>query len=137
MKILNKIPVSIIIAVLLLVGIAMGFRSPEAKNSLGAGGQNTSFSSFSNQTVVLASASASTLLLATSSSRQYALVTNDSTSTSIYLGMTGGGPARAGDGVMLRAGGSYEIKDVNLYTGAIYVIGGGNQTGSTTIAAKQ
>ncbi len=109
---------------------------PHPEKALGAGGQNTFIDKFTDSTEVLASTTASTLLLATSTSRQYAIIGNNSASSTIYLSLTGGGAAVVNKGVMLVAGASYEIKDSNLYTGAIYVITKTN-IASTTVAAKQ
>ena len=126
--------------VILLVAVfGLNLISQNAQIAFGAGNQNTQFSAFSDSTQVVGSTTASQLLLATSSSRQYAVIGNNSTSSTMFLGMTGGGAAVVNTGVMIPAGGTYEIRDVNLYTGGIYVItrtnGGG--VGSTTVAARQ
>lgn len=110
--------------------------STRVQSALGAGNQNTTFSALSDSTEVLVSASASTLVLATSSSRSYAIIGNNSGASTIFLSLTGGGAASVNKGIALRPGEKYEIRDVNLYTGAIYAFAS-STAASTTVAARQ
>ncbi len=63
---------------------------------------------------------ASVSVMSADSGRGYALFVNDSNSE-IYLSL--GGPAVVGDAIRLnRRGGSYEIKQTNLYKGEVFAI---------------
>lgn len=122
-------------AVLVLLLIIWGF-SPAATRpdaALGAGNQNTLISKMTVSTEVLVNTS-STLILATSTGRQYAVITNNSASTNIYLSLTGSA-AVINQGIPLKAGEKYEIKDTNLYFGPVYAIAA--SAASSSIAAAQ
>lgn len=124
-----------IIAVVVTTAGTVFVSTQKSNIALGAGSNNTQIFSFSDSTEVNVSASVSTLLLATSSSRQYARFSNNSNSV-LFLALTAGGPAQMNKGIRIGVGESYELRDVNLYLGAVYAIAS-STAASTTVAAKQ
>jgi hypothetical protein len=90
------------------------------ETALGAGGQVSPF-----VPTVSAGANVSTttssVILATSTSRTYAVIVNDGT-LPVYLALRNGAPATHQSGIRLSAGEAYEIRDVNLYAGAVSAI---------------
>lgn len=140
-----KNPIKSIINILAIIAIfsfitILVFKPVPVEKAAGAGAYNTIIFSMNTETEVVGSTTASQLLLATSSgSRQYVFIGNNSTSSTMYLGMSGGGAAVVNKGVMIPANTTYELRDVNLYQGAIYVITrtNGGAVGSTTVAARQ
>ena len=76
----------------------------------------------------------SSIILATSTARQYVAIVNSS-STDVYLSL--GPTAFVGRGILLKAGGSYEILEENLYTGAISAIVAAGATTTLSMSYKQ
>lgn len=98
------------------------------------GGQNI-FSTVSTSSQ-LSITTSSGLVLATSSTRQYVAIVNDGSNV-VYLSLNNDVGAVVSSGIRLNAsGGSYEINQDNLYTGAIRAIATGG-TSIITITAKQ
>ncbi len=104
--------------VILAVGFVAGsvFYKPK---SLGGGGFSyTSFSGFTtNQTTAVGT---STSILSNNNGRIYASLGNDTTSTIIYLNLGTASTTADDYTIAIPAGGRYEIKAENLYTGPVY-----------------
>lgn len=122
--------------VAVMAAFALSAVIDSARTAHGAGSLNTIIFRMSDSTAALGSTTGSTLLLATSTSRSYAVFTNLSTTSQVYLSLGGGTPARRFEGVTIAPQGTYEIRDANLYTGAVYFTSFPNAA-TTTVAASQ
>lgn len=118
MKIVKIIIVGMI---LLVIGALLGLSIAKTDINLGAlqtTGENAFYGVTINDTVV-ASSTASTLVLDANNTRQYARITNIS-ANGVYLGL--GTTSVFYKGILLPAGGNYEINPLNSFKGAIYAI---------------
>lgn len=133
MKNTSFVHVAAALAITILVLFLFVPRTITVAPASGAGSNNTIITTFQTSTEILASSTASTLLLATSTSRRYAIIGNHSPTAEIFLSLTSGGAAVVNKGIRVPPGGQYEIRDVNLYVGAIYAIAS-STSASTTVA---
>lgn len=136
----NKITSSVLIILIIgvLTALYLGFtaskRVPTTTTTpnLGIAYDIGVFPTFSTSTGRVIGTS-SGVIMATSTGRSYALIINDGAST-VYLGFNGN-PAVLGQGVRLTAqGGSFEIDNQNMYTGAVTAIASSSASNVTILA---
>jgi len=113
----------IIIVIAVLLGGFAGYllRNPETIRRAWDQGIGGYYFDDVEQTVATTTADTNPIqVLSTKTSRQYALIQNDS-DTSVYLALGASTTAAVNEGIRLNAnGGSYEINELNLYTGEIW-----------------
>lgn len=125
---------TIIITALLVAGgmYALELRSTMTQQPQQALGDLNRFTDAPTNTKIACTTS-STLVVATSTGRQYVAIINDEATNPVYLGL--GRAAVGSNGIRLNAnGGSFEITQENLFTGAIYCIA--SSTATLTVVSK-
>lgn len=117
---MKKILLGLKVIALLASGFVTGvvFYKPEQKIFGGGGVSFTSFSgNTTNQTL---SVTQSTSVLSNNNGRIYAAFSNNTTGTIIYLNLGTASTTADDYTISIPAGGRYELKTENLYTGPVY-----------------
>lgn len=127
MKNSTKASVSFIVLLLVLFALYAGTHQQPVNANKTVGGLPLRLTNLTNTTAT--ATPATSIIIATSTARQYVAVVNSGlVDTYLSLGPT----AVLGSGILLKAsGGSYEIMEENLYTGAISAI---TSSGTTTFS---
>lgn len=100
------------------IGGAFIYKQPQEKIFGGSAVSNVSFGDYTISKTMMVNTSTS--VLNNNNGRIYASLGNNTTSTIIYLNLGTASTTADDYTVAIPAGGRYEIKTENLYTGAIY-----------------